>query len=552
MLLLVVASASWGERSATAADSRKVQQAINRGAAFLKGSLGRSGPGYHSIAGYAMLNAGLSPRDAQIPTIARLIQAKIQNGVYEPEQHHIYEAAVDLMVLEAADPQVYWDEIQAILNYLNANQHERGSWFYPDRPDGGGDSSISQYAILGLWAANRAGFEIPSSTWRRAAAWFIATQRPNGGHVYHPAAASGKSFYTQQTHSMTAAGASSLLIAELNLFGDNRNPSKRPQGKKFGVLERADAAASAQGDQFDDTNRKDIRTAADKAVGWLSDRYTVAPPRRGLYYLYGLERTAALAGIDQMAGHDWFDEGSTTIVNAQLADGSWIENGQPQETVAATSFALLFLTRATAKLLGREGPDSLDTGLMAGGRGLPNNLSAVEMNDGKVQTRKLAGGIDDLLLELENPKSLQVESAQAALVEAVQYGERTALVGQTERLKRLMADPRPEVRRTAVWALGRTADLSTARLLVEALNDSNVDVLVEARNALCWISRRPDGMGLPANPLEGLPKDADARQRQAAIEKWKKRAIARWQGWLLEVRPYNQRNDLMEAQSERR
>ncbi len=555
ILLLAGALGPWAQSEALAADANQVRQAIDRGAVFLKSRVLQSEPGYYSIAGYALLKADVSANAAQIPFIAANIQEKIQNGVYEPIQHHIYEAAVDLLVLEAADAQVYWDTIQTILNYLIAKQHARGSWFYPDRRDTGGDSSITQYAMLALWAADRAGFDVPASTWNQAAAWYLSTQTSAGAHVYHPGS-TVNAWYAEPAHSMTAAGASSLLIAELNLYGDNygddESLKKRPPGKKFRVLERVDEAAKAPAGKVSATRRRDIKEGARRAIDWLADRYTLSPSRRTYYYFYGLERTAALANLKTLGTHDWFDEGSTAIVAAQHQDGSWRDRRNPESVVATTAFALLFLTKSTAKTLGRDIPDGLAGGLMAGGRGLPGQLSAVQMNDGKVETRKLAGEIDDLLLELENPRSLNVESAQAALVEALQYGDRKSFVGQTERLKPLVADPRPEVRRTAVWALGRTGDLSTAGLLVEALNDSEVDVLVEARNALCWISRRPRGMGLPANPLHDLPQDANAQQRQAAVDKWKAQALSRWRTWLFSARPYNQRNDLLETESRRR
>jgi len=547
LLTLLVQSSP---REASAADRAQIQSAINRGSAFLKSRIVQSPPGYYSLAGYALLKAEVSPEAAQIPLIANKIRGKILGGVYRPKEHHVYEAAVDLLVLEAADSETYFSEIQAALNYLISKQSPSGSWFYPDRHDTGGDSSITQYAILALWAAARAGFNVPADTWSGAAAWFIATQRSDGGHVYHPGA-TGQPTYLIARHSLAAAGASSLLIASMHLYGEDDTQIAAHRGKRFGVLEPVGGKAASSRATGASVSRPEMQAAAKRAIDWLDANFTFAPNRSTYYYLYGLERTGALAGVEEFGGRDWYRDGSTVIVNSQLPTGGWADRRAPERTVADTSFALLFLSKATAQLLQSDPPNLFGMGLLAGGRGLPTDLAAVEVNNGKVETRRLAGDIDDVLLELENPKSIQVESAQAALVEQLQFGDREQLVGQAERLKKLVSDPRPEVRRTAVWALGRTGDLSLAGMMVELLQDDDIDVLVEARNALCWISRRPRGVGMPGNPLSGLPEDADAQRRQTAVRRWKAEAIARWQAWLLEIRPYDQRNDLMEVETRR-
>ena len=68
-----------------------------------------------------------------------------------------------------------------------------------------------------------------------------------------------------------------------------------------------------------------------------------------------------------------------------------------------------------------------------------------------------------------------------------------------------MDDPRPEVRRTAYWAIGQTADMDLARVLVVGLRDPDVGVVIEARNALCALARLPRGQGEPHSPGEDLP-----------------------------------------------
>jgi HEAT repeat protein len=179
---------------------------------------------------------------------------------------------------------------------------------------------------------------------------------------------------------------------------------------------------------------------------------------------------------------------------------------------------------------------------MIGGRGLPTNLNAIQATSDGIKVRKLDAPVDDLLAELENPKSVKIEAAQQSIVEKVEAGDREKLIGQKDRLKRLVGDSRPEVRRTAIWALGRCATVHDALVLVHALDDRDPSVVAEANNALCWLSRRPNGVGLPADPVAELPETASDRQKQAAFEKWQAQLHKEWWTWYDRVRSYTERD----------
>jgi hypothetical protein len=79
----------------------------------------------------------------------------------------------------------------------------------------------------------------------------------------------------------------------------------------------------------------------------------VGAPNWHLYYLYGLERAASLAGRGLIGQHDWYVEGAKHLVGMQKADGRWSTGalGSPGEfegsDVLDTAWALLFLKRAT-------------------------------------------------------------------------------------------------------------------------------------------------------------------------------------------------------------
>ena len=135
-----------------------------------------------------------------------------------------------------------------------------------------------------------------------------------------------------------------------------------------------------------------------------------------------------------------------------------------------------------------------------------------------------------------------MEAAQQAIVEKVELGDREALVGQRNRLMRLARDPRVEVRRTAIWALGRCATIHEARILVKALDDPELSVVIEANTALCWFSRRPNGFGRPSDPLAELPENATERRKEEAAKTWRARVRTDSRAWFQNVRPYSERN----------
>ena len=156
----------------------------------------------------------------------------------------------------------------------------------------------------------------------------------------------------------------------------------------------------------------------------------------------------------------------------------------------------MFLSKATTSIVSpKKRLNLLGGGLQAGGRGLPDNLASVQIKDGNVAARKIVGPVDTLLIELERSSEAKVEDVQAAVIEAVQLDQPEQLIGQIARLRRLANDARVEVRRTALWALGRSGEISAGSLLIAGLSDPDLGVVREASLGLCILSRRPDGCG---------------------------------------------------------
>lgn len=542
---------------ADAADKERIQQSVDRGMKFLFSQNKTTASG--SLACYSLVKAGADKQHPDIQKCVQEVLGKFRSANYIPTAHHNYEAGVDAMLLEAVDREVYRPQLELIAKYLVARQRPYGAWFYPNEQGGGGDfgdTSITQYAVLGLWAAARADVEVPIETWERVARWLLATQRRDGGFAYHPLDP-GRSVNagTDSSGTMTVAGTGSLLIVRQVLFRDavfdveEPRSGTSPATRRFGVLERLPDDKEQKMKEKAKGNPTMTAAAFDKAlkegVRWTGDHFADqgSLASYGNYYFYGVERVGALLDVEKLGTHDWYDEGSNELLRKQAPDGSWNDScGQ----VPATALTLLFLTKATAGTI-RKVPIKriplVGGGLLVGGRGLPGDLNAIKVKDGDVSTRKTRGPVDGLLAELEKSSNAKVEEIQEAVVESVQLDTPELLIGQVERLKRLATDKRTEVRRTAMWALGRTGIVAVAPLLIQGLSDADEAVAREASLALCILSRRPDGLGLPTDPADGLADDASNEQRAAHLDTWQKQASRAWTDWYLKVRPYDERDD---------
>ncbi|MEO1999314.1 MAG: hypothetical protein ABGZ17_29065 [Planctomycetaceae bacterium] len=551
--LLVVALIGCGSwcpvKSVSAAgESPKIRAAINKAKQYLTASSGTSSGGEMSLAALALLKDGEKLDNAAVARGVKLILGKVRSSAYSPDGH-IYESGVDLMVLANADPEKFRPQMQAIVNYVLKSQLSNGSWDYTS-PDGG-DTSMMQYALLGLWAAQRNGVEIPRAAVEKAASWMLKTQRPSGGFIYHPQS-TGKHHAGEEELGITSAGISSVGITRVMLYPEVLQPQKpepKRDKKRFGVLEQVNLDSTPDEAAKIKAGKSSIAKAAlsgslARGIGWLAQRFSVrSSPRYHMYYIYTLERAASLSLAQRVGNHDWYAEGSTFLVSGQSDDGSW-QLGQ-SGNVPSTAFGVLFLVRATGKVMGLP---EVGGGLLAGGRGLPDDLSETRLNDGKVEEVKPLGALDELLMELANTKDFAVADVQQAIVEKVQIStpeEREKLIEQKDLLLRLAKDKRDEVRRTAMWALGRTDDLQVAKSLLLVLKtDTNVDVLVEARNSLCALSRKPRGFGFPAGPYDALPESAADDQKRRALTEWRFNVFNRWADWYRGVRPYAERDEL--------
>ena len=483
---------------------------VTRGVAYLRGG-GPAGAGESALAALALIKAEVPANDAALRGMLAIVQNRFAESTFHPEKGsggEIYEAGVVILALANHDATAHRAEIEAAAQFLIGKQNANGSWDYIGRSSG--DTSISQYAVLGLWEAENAGINVPPSVWDRAAGWYLSSQSMSGSWNYHRDEAGA------ETIAMTAAGVGSLLICTRQLA-------------PYRYVERAanplliPLVNEALRKRFNpQTSPQRLRNGIQGGLTWIANNFTTAAPQvigpSPFYALYGIERLGALADQSTLGKVDWFSEGRRFLAANQKPNGSFSSS---YGEVPNTSWAILFLTKSTAKSLKRIQIRRLGSGTLVGGRGLPKDLSQVSVAGGKVIARPMDGAVEGMLAALEDPRIEDASAALAGLIARYGIEGPGALRPHEERLRKLLVDPDQGVRRVGVWGLARTGDLTTAPDLIGALKDPDEGVVKEARLGLQLLARMIDGYG----PAEGA----------SPVEKT--RAIARWRDWYETIRP---------------
>lgn len=319
----------------------KVKAAIDTGVKYLRGQqrddggwdglmTGQNNGGWTALACLALLQSGVEPEDRAIQRGIQYLKALKTNRTYV--------VALRLMVFAHA-ARTEREAMQADIKYLEDSLMPDG-WSYYKLADGSqpgnADNSNTQYALLGLYEARRAGVPVSDATLQKVRAIYQTSQVRDGGWAYKPASKTS-------TLTMTTAGICNLLIA-----GD-----ELARGK---AVLRPDGSAEKCG-EYDDNE------ALVRALAWLGERFPArltlnnAEDRLGspFYALYGLERAGRLTGQRYFGGHDWYVVGARHLVEIQKPDGSWAgaagRGTLDYQPVVATSFALLFLSKGRTPVL---------------------------------------------------------------------------------------------------------------------------------------------------------------------------------------------------------
>jgi hypothetical protein len=479
-----------------------------------------------------------------IQRAARNLRAKVRSGEITAGYHSVYNLGLGLVFLSVLKDK---DTARPALKQLLAFQRPHGGFASDSGAKEGGDTSMTQYAVLGMWEAEQLGVGAPARAWQGVTTWLMDTQTEGGTFVYNPNRGVLPSL---EPHSMTVAGVGSLYIAA-NMIRARGSPAGRTGAKKGdgakseagevpsvlvplgpkkepgqgkAAQEKAAQEKAASGPITIDRARLD--GAISRGDAWIEKNFSV--PLRGqwtLYYLYGVERYQAFrekwegGGYD---GGDWYTRGATYLLGSQGGDGSWFGDYNHQ---VSTSFALLFLVRGTKK--GLAAVEDKAGGTLLSGSGLPPDLTNIRIKDGQVVVKPLAGPAGEMLDIMEKPDDPHFLAAVEAFGELVVKADDIMLSPHLVRLRKLARSDSPEARAKAVAALGKSRDLDSVPTLIFALRDDDASVVRAAWDGLRFVSRRFDTFGLSAE-FHG-----NDRERELARAK----AIERWQQWYKTVLP---------------
>lgn len=328
-----------------------IDAAIERGVAYLlsrqmrdgswQNATGSFAEGQTALAAYTLLRSGLTSRH---PSVARALA-----HLAEAEPTETYPAGLMLMAFEASGDPAWSAKMRSIVLKLTAWQAATGWSYAPAAREGAvyrdaiptADLSNTQYAVLGLRAADHVGVEVPAEAWSRALTSTLAHQEsafeieiprrdgrtgtekvPIAGFRYRPD--------REVTASMTSAGCTILHVCRDAL------------GRSIKAQKAAEAARAI-----------DLGKAWLDAHWNLEENFGSGEPQNFFYYLHGLERIGTLLELETIGGHAWYSEGAEMLLRKQEADGSWVVGGYAptewREIPAEhdTCFAILFLKRAS-------------------------------------------------------------------------------------------------------------------------------------------------------------------------------------------------------------
>jgi len=172
----------------------------------------------------------------------------------------------------------------------------------------GTTNSTSQMALLGVWACNQAGREVPMVFWKEAENAWKAHQMDDGGWSY-------------------------IYKAQASTAGEDVDDA----GRVATLFIAQDYVHLTDGSTAKETC---------STIGWSRDQVDLRPHRGGVsggYVLYGMERVRWPAGTNSSATTTGIKSGAQRWWGT-AADGSWARFRRP-------AFAVIFLSRGRAPVI---------------------------------------------------------------------------------------------------------------------------------------------------------------------------------------------------------
>lgn len=615
ILLLLSVLAAFVPGQAHAVDRAAIDRAVERGVLALKrlqqadGSWAEAS-GATPLAGLALLESGVAKTDPAVRKAAAHVRAAgltttqtynlalsvlFLDRLDEPSDTPLIESMIVRLLAgqqssgawSYACPGLGGDEVRRIQTEMTATRATRGGRTLRDLPargkrtasdlpkevqtqvatlsrigpvvasavgGGAGDNSNTQFATLALWVGRRYGVPTQRAL-LRLDAYFRATQNPDGGWTYQPAASVAGS-----TAAMTCAGVLALVCGHAAAVDLRQS--------KDATVEKADLSKDVQLR----AGLLALSTAVGVPIGWKGDspgHPLLHANGRAFYFLWSLERVCVGLQLDLLGRKNWYDWGAEIVLASQQADGSW--QGDYGSYGADTAFALLFLRRSnlaadltanvtglkTTRILRAGGEEFRRVPLKTPGIGehgptrdpdtpppatTPLQPPArADVRPPAVPPRTPASDLDDLpaaklgdelvrasgadraavLARLRDGKGVAyTEALLAALPQLDVAGRNEARHALAERFSRMkdttlrsyLQDTDAEVRRAAVLAIAARDARALVPDVIRCLSDRDPLVQKAARAALKELSGKDFGPE---------PDDPPAR-RQAAVAAWRR------------------------------
>ncbi len=273
--------------------------------------------GNSTIAAYALLESGVSPQHERM--------TKALNWLGRQSITKTYSLALRASAWQAANRTTngkYKEQLAKDAKTL-INSTENGAYGYESRGEVDKkeltDHSNSQYAVLGVWAAQRDGLEVPVKYWEVVMDYWARKQKADGGWGY---GRGGPGHPDTPRASMTAAGIATMFVCKDNLAGSRY--------------------AACRGQKEEDT--KSIKVGLE----WFEKHFEESIGKLNswwYYYLYCMERVGLASGHKYFGTINWFQAGARRLLSQQRDSGRW-GNG-----VSDTAFAVLFLVRGRHPVL---------------------------------------------------------------------------------------------------------------------------------------------------------------------------------------------------------
>ncbi|MBA2114832.1 hypothetical protein HOV93_19990 [Planctomycetes bacterium FF15] len=506
--------------SALTPDSPEVQKVVKAANGYLAASGNHSRVGGKSVIALALVKSG-TPKDH--PKITSAVDACKKFASQVPTYKHdvVYDAGLALIFLCELDPFEYNREIQNLVTFFIKNQRAHGGYGYAENPSG--DNSMTQYAALGLWLAHENRFEVPLENIANLTNFIMSVQDPSGGFGYQgKVSPRGKARVNQSDvrPSLTTAGLCSLYVSADAIDLSNRR-SKATDNLPTEFIEvTQDPRRASMTKARSLVDRKALQSVKELGNQWMNQNAKVDGTRWPFYFLYALERFKAFQELD-LGRPDpdptWYSAGYEYIKKKQNDSGA--VQASDEGGSVGTAFAILFLVRGTQETI-KKHVRTFDNGLLAGGRGLPEDLADAELRDGKVINVKEVPETDRFLELLKAD-----DGSLDDLVDAdVTFDMNLAGTEREIALRAVRGKLRQgsyAARLMAIRAIRDTKDFESVPHLIFALSDPDPRIAVQARDTLRFISRKIDGFEMPMNPTPP--------QRESAIKKWKE--------WYRSLRP---------------